>query len=139
MSSRTVLGATLWSNSDTILAKITKLGCTALRLPCVRRLMPSSYQRLYFRNANHPITRPSITTRRQDRTSTNVLLDPTLDQDERKTSHVFDGQTLTKETAAFQLCDITDPMLKGMIEDASELREDCDVCIPSTFVILLFS
>ena len=27
------------------------------------------YQRLYFRNANHPIARPSITARRQDRTA----------------------------------------------------------------------
>jgi len=27
------------------------------------------YQRLYFRNANHPIARPSITTRRQERAS----------------------------------------------------------------------
>lgn len=31
-----------------------------------------SYQRLYFRNANHPIMRPSITTRRQDRTNVNL-------------------------------------------------------------------
>jgi hypothetical protein len=31
------------------------------------------YQRLYFRNANHPIARPSITARRHDRTT---LIDP---------------------------------------------------------------
>lgn len=42
-------------------------------------------------------------------------------------SHIFDGKTLTKETAAFQLCDIEDPMLKGMIEDPEALRETCDV------------
>lgn len=49
-------------------------------------------------------------------------------------SHVFDGVTLTKETAAFQLCDIHDPMLKGMIESEDDLRETCDVgitvCLP---------
>ncbi|KAF8916834.1 RNA polymerase III transcription factor IIIC subunit-domain-containing protein [Mucidula mucida] len=84
------------------------------------------YQRLYFRNANHPIARPSVTTRRQDRSTTNVLLDPTAGEGDRKTSHIFDGKTLTKETAAFQLCDISDPMLKGMIEDESDLRETCD-------------
>ncbi|KIY72961.1 hypothetical protein CYLTODRAFT_366742 [Cylindrobasidium torrendii FP15055 ss-10] len=81
------------------------------------------YQRLYFRNANHPISRPSVTTRRQDRTAYNVLLDPS---NERRMSHVFDGQTLSKETAAFQLVDIHDPMLKTMIEDPAALRETCD-------------
>ena len=44
-------------------------------------------------------------------------------------SHVFDGVTLTKETAAFQLCDIYDPMLKDMIESEEDLRETCDVGI----------
>jgi len=33
---------------------------------------------------------------------------------------------LTKETAAFQLCDIVDPMLKAMIESPDALRETCD-------------
>jgi general transcription factor 3C polypeptide 5 (transcription factor C subunit 1) len=31
-----------------------------------------SYQRLYFRNANHPILKPSVMTRRQDRTAANM-------------------------------------------------------------------
>jgi general transcription factor 3C polypeptide 5 (transcription factor C subunit 1) len=83
------------------------------------------YQRIYFRNANHPISRPSITSRRQDRLTANDHRN--LDKDaERKLSHIFDGKTLTKETAAFQLCDIEDPMLKGMIEDPEALRETCD-------------
>jgi hypothetical protein len=42
-------------------------------------------------------------------------------------SHTFDGKSLTKETAAFQLCDILDPMLKGMIEDPDAVRETCNV------------
>jgi general transcription factor 3C polypeptide 5 (transcription factor C subunit 1) len=42
-------------------------------------------------------------------------------------SHIFDGTTLSKETAAFQLCDIHDPMLKEMIDDDETLREVCDV------------
>ena len=45
-------------------------------------------------------------------------------------SHIFDGVTLTKETAAFQLCDIHDPMLKDMIESEEDLRETCDVGTP---------
>lgn len=36
-------------------------------------LLPS-YQRLYFRNANHPIARPSVTTRRQDRSAANIQI-----------------------------------------------------------------
>ncbi|KAJ3993157.1 RNA polymerase III transcription factor IIIC subunit-domain-containing protein [Lentinula boryana] len=86
------------------------------------------YQRLYFRNANHPINRPSVATRRQERATAaaaaNLSTDP--DKEEVKTSHVFDGINLTKETAAFQLCDITDPMLKEMIEDPDDVREACD-------------
>ncbi|KAF8803887.1 hypothetical protein BYT27DRAFT_7340686 [Phlegmacium glaucopus] len=84
------------------------------------------YQRLYFRNANHPIARPSITTRRHDRTAVTVHSRMLEKDAERRNSHIFDGQTLTKETAAFQLCDIIDPMLKKMIEDLDGLRDICD-------------
>jgi general transcription factor 3C polypeptide 5 (transcription factor C subunit 1) len=51
---------------------------------------------------------------------------------ESRKSHLFDGQTVTKETAAFQLCDITDPMLKEMIEDPEDLREECNVGLSSS-------
>ncbi|KAJ7068080.1 RNA polymerase III transcription factor IIIC subunit-domain-containing protein [Mycena amicta] len=90
------------------------------------------YQRVYFRNANHPIVKPSVTTRRQDRTIANmdnwaVAIEDGSERDlERRKSHLFDGKTLTKETASFQMCDIIDPMLKEMIEDEEDLREDCD-------------
>ncbi|KAF9076381.1 RNA polymerase III transcription factor IIIC subunit-domain-containing protein [Rhodocollybia butyracea] len=89
------------------------------------------YQRLYFRNANHPIIRPSVITRRQERipSTATIPINPSaeLDKDfEVGTSHIFDGVNLTKETAAFQLCDITDPMLKKLIEDPDDLREVCD-------------
>lgn len=88
------------------------------------------YQRLYFRNANHPIARPSVITRRQDRSAANIQIrameEGTEKEADRKRSHIFDGQSITKETAAFQLCDITDPMLREMIEDLNELREECN-------------
>lgn len=45
---------------------------------------------------------------------------------ERRRSHIFDGATIAKETAAFQLCDIQDPMLKEMIEKEEDLRQTCD-------------
>ncbi|KAF8076188.1 RNA polymerase III transcription factor IIIC subunit-domain-containing protein [Lyophyllum atratum] len=88
------------------------------------------YQRLYFRNANHPIARPSVITRRQDRSAANVQIrameEGTEKEADRKRSHIFDGQSVTKETAAFQLCDISDPMLKEMIDDPDDLREECN-------------
>ena len=41
-------------------------------------------------------------------------------------SHIFDGVTVTKETAAFQLCDLHDLMLREMVEGEEELRETCN-------------
>lgn len=49
-----------------------------------------------------------------------------------RVSHTFDGVTPSKETAAFQLCDITDPMIKAMIDDPEEVRDVCNVNLPST-------
>ncbi|CAK5276014.1 unnamed protein product [Mycena citricolor] len=77
------------------------------------------YQRVYFRNVNHPIVKPSVMTRRQDRSITggseyNSIVDGSEKDAERK------------ETASFQLCDLHDSMLQEMIEDESELREECD-------------
>ncbi|KAM6504022.1 RNA polymerase III transcription factor (TF)IIIC subunit domain containing protein [Amanita muscaria] len=90
------------------------------------------YQRLYFRNANHPIERPSVTTRRQERAAvlprSTSSRNPNNDdaENDRSRSYIFDGRNLTKETAAFQLCDIEDPMLKEMIEDPDGIRDECD-------------
>ena len=46
-----------------------------------------------------------------------------------RSSHIFDGVNITKETAAFQLCDIHDRMLMNMIKDESDLREVCNVSL----------
>ncbi|PCH41610.1 hypothetical protein WOLCODRAFT_17227 [Wolfiporia cocos MD-104 SS10] len=86
------------------------------------------YQRLYFRNANHPIVRPSVVSKRQD-VRTELAQNRGVDtsgREEDRRSHIFDGVTVTKETAAFQLCDIHDPMLKEMIADEEDLRETCN-------------
>ncbi|KAH9853850.1 RNA polymerase III transcription factor IIIC subunit-domain-containing protein [Lenzites betulinus] len=81
------------------------------------------YQRLYFRNINHPISRPSVVSRRQE-TRNESAQARFSGMDERR-SHIFDGETVTSETAAFQLCDITDAMLKEMIADEDARRETC--------------
>ncbi|KAI0637731.1 RNA polymerase III transcription factor IIIC subunit-domain-containing protein [Trametes polyzona] len=82
------------------------------------------YQRLYFRNINHPISRPSVVSRRQEQR--NEFAQTRFSGVDDRRSHIFDGTTVTSETAAFQLCDITDPMLKEMIEDEDALRETCN-------------
>ncbi|EIW61805.1 uncharacterized protein TRAVEDRAFT_163333 [Trametes versicolor FP-101664 SS1] len=81
------------------------------------------YQRLYFRNINHPISRPSVVSRRQEQR--NEFAQARFSGVDDRRSHIFDGETVTSETAAFQLCDITDAMLKEMIEDEDALRETC--------------
>lgn len=40
-------------------------------------------------------------------------------------SHIFDGKTINKETAAFQLCDLHDPLLQELVEDDDDLRDQC--------------
>ena len=40
----------------------------------------------------------------------------------------FDGETLFRDGKTWQICDITDPVLKGFI-DSAPLRDDCDVRI----------
>jgi general transcription factor 3C polypeptide 5 (transcription factor C subunit 1) len=40
---------------------------------------------------------------------------------------MFDGVILTSETAAFQLHDITDTMLKQVIDEEEDIRERCSV------------
>ncbi|KAI5125023.1 hypothetical protein M0805_007447 [Coniferiporia weirii] len=94
------------------------------------------YQRLYFRNINHPIVRPSIVVSRQEQrniekqaipsTSSHAQLQSAEQIEDEPPSHIFDGIHLTKETAAYQLCDIVDPMLKEMIEDKENVRDECN-------------
>ncbi|GBE79154.1 hypothetical protein SCP_0203510 [Sparassis crispa] len=85
------------------------------------------YQRLYFRNTSHPVVRPSITIKRQEgRVEAQARSTDTAIREVDRRSHIFDGLTVTKETAAFQLCDIYDPMLKEMIEDEDDVREVCN-------------
>ncbi|KZT20750.1 hypothetical protein NEOLEDRAFT_1140279 [Neolentinus lepideus HHB14362 ss-1] len=88
------------------------------------------YQRIYFRNVNHPIVRPSVVNRRHDGRS--ATLAPSADEHgqsietDQRNSHIFDGVILTKETAAFQLCDIHDQLLRDMIGDEDSVREACN-------------
>jgi general transcription factor 3C polypeptide 5 (transcription factor C subunit 1) len=42
-----------------------------------------------------------------------------------KDSHVFDGERLYRDGKTWQICDVTDPLLRSIIDEAP-LREDCD-------------
>lgn len=46
--------------------------------------------------------------------------------DEQKESHVFDGKRVTKDGRCFQLCDVTDPMVRILI-DTKDIRKSCNV------------
>ncbi|KAK1924864.1 RNA polymerase III transcription factor IIIC subunit-domain-containing protein [Papiliotrema laurentii] len=46
-------------------------------------------------------------------------LDPTQE-------HIFDGKLLHRDRPDFQLCDITDPLIRRIIEDPKNLRDVCD-------------
>ena len=109
-----------------------------------------SYQRLYFRNVNHPSVRPSVVTRRQDQrggerqsaappSSSRTNGDGASSSSDEPPSHIFDGIHLTKETAAYQLCDITDPMLKVMIGSEEGVRDECNVRLRIRLGIKTFS
>lgn len=43
----------------------------------------------------------------------------------KKNSHVFDGKHLVRDGRCFQLCDVTDPLLKRLV-DTEKIRGKCD-------------
>lgn len=45
----------------------------------------------------------------------------------RRTSHIFDGKALYNEQTGFQICDITDPLLKMLLSDDASIRDEYDV------------
>ena len=145
MSFKMGLGATPWWGFNTILVLTPRRDCESSPwwISCLTK---NSYQRLYFRNVNHPISKPSVVTRRQGQSLTSnqaqsILEHSDQDADRRyiskssirsysslaRKSHIFNGRTINQETAAFQLCDIHDPMLKTMIENSEDLRDVCHV------------
>ena len=77
---------------------------------------------LYFRNINHPMVRPSVVTRRQEQR--NESAQARFSGIDERRSHIFDREVVTYETAAFQLCDITDPMLKEMLRKTMKTRSE---------------
>ncbi|KDQ20732.1 hypothetical protein BOTBODRAFT_317063 [Botryobasidium botryosum FD-172 SS1] len=125
---------------------------TLVRFGYDPRLDPSAriYQRLYFRNKHKPHGRASITKRRsaaqggagpsegstQGESQQQPETEPPMFLPERfcaaacyqcyyRDSHIFDGVHALRDVAGWQLCDIHDPLLKQLIEDDSELREEC--------------
>lgn len=48
------------------------------------------------------------------------------DQQTKRTSHLFDGTSVSKDGKVWQVCDITDPVIKGIL-DTENLRQECDI------------
>lgn len=50
------------------------------------------------------------------------------DQQPTHPSHVFDGKGITTNGKTWQMCDIQEPLIKGMLE-TDNLRSSCDVSL----------
>lgn len=44
-------------------------------------------------------------------------------------THIFDGKTVNLDGKVWQVCDITDPLLRSLLS-TTDIREDCHVCLP---------
>ncbi|KAG8901477.1 tau 95 subunit of transcription factor TFIIIC [Tulasnella sp. 403] len=80
------------------------------------------YQRVTFRytTAQHARRRPIISTDGRGAAESSSL------RQFLEVSNVFDGKTIGPEVApGYQLCDITDPLLRRLIEDTTDLRTEC--------------
>ena len=53
----------------------------------------------------------------------------------RRESHLFDGNTVSKDGKTWQVCDICDPLLQRLL-NTTNLREKCHVSSPSTLLIM---
>lgn len=50
-------------------------------------------------------------------------------------SHVFDGKGITTNGKTWQICDITESLISGLLETRN-LRQDCDVGLPHLLILL---
>ncbi|CAG8484210.1 5336_t:CDS:10 [Acaulospora colombiana] len=89
------------------------------------------YQLLDIRNTRRPtrLDRAKRLLRVQGESTTDLCGLPHMSDDAtnsipRKT-HIFDGHTTKRDIAVFQMCDITDPLLKNLIESPDAVQEDC--------------
>ena len=80
------------------------------------------YQTLMFQLENEPRDNRAKYVRTQnDRSKT--------EQVRQKTSHHFDGKTVSRDGKVWQVCDISDPLL-GRVLATTNLREECHVSRP---------
>lgn len=47
---------------------------------------------------------------------------------EPRSSHIFDGRTAHREIGNYQLCDISDPLLRQLLDDPKWHTNFCNVC-----------
>lgn len=81
------------------------------------------YQTLMFKLSKHkrPRDNPSWQSLRRAQT---VM--PKSTADDVPGTHIFDGETYSTDGKVWQVCDITDPLLKELLDNAS-IRPECDV------------
>ena len=59
------------------------------------------------------------------------------EQVSRRESHLFDGNTVSKDGKTWQVCDICDPLLQSLLA-TTELREKCHVSPPLLLLLMVF-
>ena len=85
-----------------------------------------------------------VQTFRREKNETNAYVKPALwTQNENTTGgdtrsrtaggrgHIFDGQTVSRDGKVWQACDITDPVIRQVL-DISDIRTTCDVSVLSS-------
>ncbi|CAG8594162.1 8575_t:CDS:2 [Acaulospora morrowiae] len=91
------------------------------------------YQLLDIRNTRRPtrLDRAKRLLRVQGESATDLCGIPHVSDNNNmadsvpRNTHIFDGRTTKRDIAVFQMCDITDPLLKSLIESPDAVHEDC--------------
>ncbi|CAG8505265.1 19403_t:CDS:10 [Rhizophagus irregularis] len=84
------------------------------------------YQLLDIRNTRRPTKLGRAKRLLHIQEEATVEKDSTAKSGDSRPSHIFDGTSTCRDIAVFQVCDITDPLLKRLIESSDSVQEFCD-------------
>ncbi|KAG0145257.1 hypothetical protein CROQUDRAFT_46100 [Cronartium quercuum f. sp. fusiforme G11] len=85
------------------------------------------YQRISIRNLDNKKLAEKFTFKLMRHPFSKDTDHSTGQNDSNRRSHVFDGLELNQSVGTYQLCDITDPLLKRLIESPKGVQEQCRI------------
>ena len=94
---------------------IVKFGVDPRKDPSLRK-----YQTMTFMLDKEDLIKEKSTTRKPLRFGSSDL--------GSRDTHIFDGKTVNLDGKVWQVCDITDPLLRSLLS-TTDIREDCHVCL----------